>query len=303
MNRWGHRLRPPAAASISCRCIPPLHPRHSFLGTSHALAPQHGRRLVPLRRTVAVRIAQQITIHHRHTSQQARAVQSPPAPSETSEPSSDALTDLARLNLRRAAVACRRYGWFGFWSQLILSVVSTVILMFSAAFTQQVSHLYLLPTSTLQRAACVEGQSTYPFAHLLRHLLRHAPAQNAPAVSVYLTFFGVVLGFLSTFWSWSYTRLSRRLFFYVSSPALDGTKQVCLCGCGWLGDLAWDVLMCHIAPHHSIIAPSTDTHLCINLTHTGHPQQQLCYHLFINLLESYFLFYCRVLKLSTLSTS
>lgn len=57
----------------------------------------------------------------------------------------------------------------------------------------------------------------------------HTTPQNAPAVSVYLTFFGVVLGFLSTFWSWSYTRLSRKLFFYLSSPALDGTKQVCWC--------------------------------------------------------------------------
>lgn len=78
----------------------------------------------------------------------------------------------------------------------------------------------------------MHAQYTVKFNHLCTPVSFHA--QNAPAVSVYLTFFGVVLGFLSTFWSWSYTRLSRRLFSYLSSPTLDGTKQVCMLMCVFL---------------------------------------------------------------------
>ena len=45
---------------------------------------------------------------------------------------------LCRRNLQSAAAACRRFGWIGFWSQLTLSVVSAIILLFSVAFTSQV---------------------------------------------------------------------------------------------------------------------------------------------------------------------
>lgn len=40
-------------------------------------------------------------------------------------------------------------------------------------------------------------------------------AQNGPAVSVYLTLLGIVAGFVSTFWSFGYTRLARRLRGYL----------------------------------------------------------------------------------------
>ena len=39
--------------------------------------------------------------------------------------------------------------------------------------------------------------------------------QNGPAVSLYLTLFGIVASFVSTFWSFGYTRLSRRLRGYL----------------------------------------------------------------------------------------
>ena len=48
------------------------------------------------------------------------------------------LPDPARRNLQSAAAACRRFGWIGFWSQLTLSIVSAIILLFSVAFTSQV---------------------------------------------------------------------------------------------------------------------------------------------------------------------
>ena len=47
------------------------------------------------------------------------------------------------------------------------------------------------------------------------YTLPDAPAaclQNSPSISLYLTVFGVVAGLLSTFWSFGYTRLSRRLY-------------------------------------------------------------------------------------------
>lgn len=83
----------------------------------------------------------------------------------------DPISDLAKQNLRTAANACRRYGWIAFWVQLVLSSVAAVIILFSMAFT----------------------------------------SQTGPQISLYLTLFGIVLGFLSTFWSYGYTRLARRL--------------------------------------------------------------------------------------------
>jgi hypothetical protein len=47
--------------------------------------------------------------------------------------------DVARKALAKATRATKRYGWLTFWVQLSLSVVSAVILLFSVAFTSQVS--------------------------------------------------------------------------------------------------------------------------------------------------------------------
>jgi len=44
----------------------------------------------------------------------------------------------ARRNLKSASDALRRLGWFSFWSQLTLSVVSTFILIFSVSFSATV---------------------------------------------------------------------------------------------------------------------------------------------------------------------
>ena len=40
--------------------------------------------------------------------------------------------------LRDSAIIFKRFGYIGFWSQLTLSVVSVVILLFSIAFENQV---------------------------------------------------------------------------------------------------------------------------------------------------------------------
>lgn len=51
------------------------------------------------------------------------------------------LGETAKANLRRAAANCKRLGWMSFWTQLVLSTISIVILLFSVAFSQTVSAL------------------------------------------------------------------------------------------------------------------------------------------------------------------
>jgi Protein of unknown function (DUF3611) len=60
----------------------------------------------------------------------------------------------------------------------VLSTVAAVILLFSMAFT----------------------------------------SQTGPSISLYLTLFGIILGFLSTFWSFGYTRLSTKLRNFLDAP-------------------------------------------------------------------------------------
>ena len=53
---------------------------------------------------------------------------------------SPAVSEVARKALAKASDACRRIGWFSFWAQLTLSIISACILLFSVAFTSQVRH-------------------------------------------------------------------------------------------------------------------------------------------------------------------
>jgi len=62
---------------------------------------------------------------------------------------SASISEPARKNLANAAAACRRFGWLSFWTQLVLSVVSAIILLFSVAFTSLVSCLSLLSSILL----------------------------------------------------------------------------------------------------------------------------------------------------------
>lgn len=52
------------------------------------------------------------------------------------------------------------------------------------------------------------------------------PPQNGPGISLYLTLFGIVLGFLSLFWSFGYVRLSRRLRAFLDAPTLDAAPKI-----------------------------------------------------------------------------
>ena len=51
------------------------------------------------------------------------------------------VSDVARRALDTAANSTRQIGWISFWIQLSLSIVSGIILLFSVAFTSQVSRL------------------------------------------------------------------------------------------------------------------------------------------------------------------
>ena len=97
-------------------------------------------------------------------------------------PPASVFSEAARKTLFRAADSCRKVGWGSFWTQLALSIASAGILLFSVAFT----------------------------------------AQNGPAVSLYATLFGVVASFLSTFWTYGYTRLARRLRALAAAAARGG---------------------------------------------------------------------------------
>lgn len=98
----------------------------------------------------------------------------------------DTVSEVARQNLKKAANSCRRYGWISFWVQLVLNSVAAVVLLFSLAFT----------------------------------------SQNGPSISLYLTFFGILLGFLSIFWSFGYVRLSRKLRAFLEAPNLDVAPKI-----------------------------------------------------------------------------
>eukprot|EP00897_Mesotaenium_endlicherianum_P002959 jgi/Mesen1/2691/ME000167S01846 len=99
-------------------------------------------------------------------------------PEYGSNPPENARAQQAAEKLRRMAGYFRRLGSLGFWSQLVCTVVAAVILAFSIVIT---------------------GQATSP-------------------VTLYLTSGGIVAAFLSVFWSFDYTRLSRRLRDAVSNP-------------------------------------------------------------------------------------
>eukprot|EP00887_Chlorella_sp_A99_P005182 scaffold1.g5182.t1 len=125
----------------------------------------------------------------------------PPTVSTVDESLPD-VSEVARQNLERAANACRRYGWLSFWVQLVLTTIATVILLFSMAFTSQA------------RAGGRGGRE------------RGSRGPTGPTISLYLTLFGIVLGFLSTFWAFGYTRLSNKLHSFLEAGTLDAAPKV-----------------------------------------------------------------------------
>lgn len=121
------------------------------------------------------------------TKPQAAIAADSPSPSNT-DFSPEVVSDIARKNLEMAANACRRCGWLAFWVQLVLNTVAAVIVIFSLAF---------------------------------------ATTSNAgPSITNVLTMCGIGLGFLSTFWSFGYMRLAKKLRQFLIAPSLEGAPRI-----------------------------------------------------------------------------
>lgn len=90
-------------------------------------------------------------------------------------------------DMLRVGTALRNIGWLSFWGQLVLTVVSTVILLFSAGTV----------------AGTTASFTFMDIANL----------------------FGIVCGYISTFLAWSYTRAGRKLGMLqeVKLPSIAGT--------------------------------------------------------------------------------
>eukprot|EP00898_Chlorokybus_atmophyticus_P004033 jgi/Chlat1/4630/Chrsp3S05589 len=108
------------------------------------------------------------------------------------EPSSRELLEAVARRVGKAAQAFNKLGYLSFWSQLVLSVVSAVVLVFSIAFGTQ-------------------GQQLNP--------QQRASANTFGSVAgLYLTAAGLAAAFLSVFWAFGYTRLAQRLHLKVTKP-------------------------------------------------------------------------------------
>jgi hypothetical protein len=51
-------------------------------------------------------------------------------------------------------------------------------------------------------------------------------SQTGPSISLYLTLFGIVMGYLSTFWSFGYTRLSRKLRAFLDYDGIGDAPKI-----------------------------------------------------------------------------
>lgn len=110
--------------------------------------------------------------------------QSPLEPGKLSEQQQDML---------RVGTALRNIGWLSFWGQLVLTVVSTTILLFSTG----------VPLGAAASSGSVVALTFIDVA----------------------TLFGIVCGLVSTFLAWSYTRAGRKLALLkeVKLPSIAGT--------------------------------------------------------------------------------
>ena len=81
-----------------------------------------------------------LTLHRRYSAMQYHQTVAAAKEAKSAE-SVVPVTDLAKRALNCAANSTRQIGWFSFWTQLALSIVSAVILLFSVAFTSQVLSL------------------------------------------------------------------------------------------------------------------------------------------------------------------
>ncbi|KAL4451452.1 hypothetical protein ABPG75_007114 [Micractinium tetrahymenae] len=151
-------------------------------GRSLAVVP---RRLIAARAPGAAQQRRQQAPQPPAAQQQSGGGMYPPiyqSPLETGGKLSERQEDMLRVG-----TALRNIGWLSFWGQLVLTVVSTIILLFSAGTVAGTSASF----------------TVMDIANL----------------------FGIVCGYISTFLAWSYTRAGRKLGLLqeVKLPSIAGT--------------------------------------------------------------------------------
>lgn len=93
--------------------------------------------------------------------------------------------------VRRVATAFRRVGRISFWTQVVLGVVSTMVLLFSSLFLNNQSTVTTVPNA----AGRVVTQQSNP----------------GTGFGLFLTGCGLVALYLSIYWAYTYIRLSKKL--------------------------------------------------------------------------------------------
>lgn len=87
-------------------------------------------------------------------------------------------------NVLRVILALRKWGWGSFWSQLVLAIIASIILI-----------------------------ATIPFANRVASTPNNVPVPSSPGIGmgILFTVIGLLIVYFSSFWSFGYTRLAQKL--------------------------------------------------------------------------------------------
>ena len=176
-QRCPSRLQRPRAAAAALQRAPAAAAASQTVGLRWAAQPDRPLAAGPAAAAVAAAGGRRLSLRCSASAQPVAA---------SAEPL-DTVSEVARQNLKKAANACRRYGWISFWVQLVLNSVAAVVLLFSLAFTSQVcvrgssncAHAGCHPCAAAGPAACMAAPLLLPPAHTMsRRLIPCAPAAH-----------------------------------------------------------------------------------------------------------------------------
>jgi hypothetical protein len=108
--------------------------------------------------------------------------------------------------LRTLGSQFRLVGWVGLWLKLVLAAISLIIVLFAAVASSSPQQIQRIPNPNFP------GQM----------IPVQAPSGPGVAVGLPLIIVGVICLVLSVYWSFTYTRISRR--FLVPTPQMQPTK-------------------------------------------------------------------------------
>ena len=117
--------------------------------------------------------------------------------------------------LRRVATAFRLGGWFSFWTQIVLAVVSAVVLLFAAGSFGAAS---VTPVQTIPGGPITQVPTS-----------GFNPGTGA---GLFLAVLGLLALFAGAYWAYRYTRISRKLRDAVDRPKRADVLRVLYIGLG-----------------------------------------------------------------------